>query len=325
MRHLRLFVFALAALAALSVHAAPVAAQDWPQRPIRLLVGFGAGGGTDLAARIIAQPLSDILGQPVVVENRPGGGGVTAADAVAKAAKDGYTALMRSNAHAIAPVVNKALPFDPVKDFQMLSMVGTAGLMMVAPPEFPATDVKSAVALLKASPDKFNFGSPGVGTTQHFAAELFGQIGGFRVTHVPYRSTPQVITALRSKEINYAFELIQTVAGQVESGGLKAIGVTSPQRYPSVPNIPTFVEQGMTGYDVTSWYGVSLPAGTPQPIVEKFHKAMIEALGREAVKAQILKIGAQNRTSSPDELSRHVASEIAKWNGVREKAGIPQQ
>ncbi len=320
----RQFKIAIAALAVFGLQSGTAAAQDWPQRPIRILVGFGAGGGTDLAARIIAQPLSDILGQPVVVENRPGAGGVMAADMVAKADKDGYTALMMSNAHAIAPVVNRRLPFDPVKDFQMLSMVGTAGLMMVTGPEFPANDAKGAIAVLKANAEKFNFGSPGVGSTQHFSAELLGQLGGFKVTHVPYRSTPQVITALRGKEINYAFELIQTVAGQVATGGLKAIAVTSPQRYPSVPNIPTFAEQGVP-YDVTSWYGLALPAGTPRPVVEKFHKAMIEALGREAIKAQILKIGAQNRSSTPEELSKHVASEIAKWNGVREKAGIPQQ
>jgi len=305
----------------------PVAAsaQEWPNRPIRLLVGFGAGGGTDLAARIIAQPLSEILGQPVVVENRPGAGGVTAGDAVGKSPKDGYTALMMSNAHAVSAVINKSLPYDPVNDFQMLSLVGTAGLIMVTPPDFPATDVKGAVSVLKANAEKFNFGTPGVGTTQHFAAELFGQLGGFKVTHVPYRSTPQVITALLAKEINYTFELIQTVAGQVASGSLKAIAVTSPKRYPSVPDVPTFAESGMPDYDVTSWYGIALPAGTPQPIVDKFYKAMIEALSRENVRAAILKAGALHASSTPEELSKHIAAEISKWNAVREKAGIPQQ
>ncbi|CAN0156071.1 unnamed protein product, partial [Phaeothamnion confervicola] len=303
----------------------PGAAQDWPTRPIRILVGFGAGGGTDLAARIMAQPLSEILGQPVIVENRVGAGGVTAADAIAKGLKDGYAALMMSNAHAVSAVVNKTLPYDPVKDFQMLSMVGTAGLIMVTPNDFPANDVKGAVAAIKPNADKFNFGSPGVGTTQHFAAELFGQLGGFKVTHIPYRSTPQVITALRGKEINYAFELIQTVLGQIQAGEFKAIAVTSPQRYPSVPNVPTFAESGMPGYDVTSWYGIALAAGTPRPIVDKFQKAMVEALSRPAVQEQILKVGAQYRSSTPDELAKHIAGEIAKWSDVREKAGIPQQ
>ncbi len=321
-RSLRLVVVLLATA---TISALPASAQDWPTRPIRLVVGFGAGGGTDLAARIMAQPLSEILGQPVVVENRVGAGGVTAADAVAKSPKDGTMALMMSNAHAVSAVVNKTLPYDPVKDFQMLSMVGTAGLIMVAPSDFPANDVKGAVAVIKANEKAFNFGSPGVGTTQHFAAELFGQLGNFKVTHVPYRSTPQVITGLRGKEINYAFELIQTVIGQIQSGGLKAIAVTSPQRYPSVPNVPSFAESGMPGYDVTSWYGVSLPAGTPRPIVDKFQKAMVDALNREDVRKQILNVGALYRSSTPEELSKHVAAEIEKWSAVRQKAGIPQQ
>jgi len=315
------------AVAVLAVALAPSVAvgQEWPNRPIRLLVGFGAGGGTDLAARIIAQPLSEILGQPVVVENRPGGGGVTAADAVAKSAKDGSTALMMSNAHVVQAVINKSLPYDAVKDFQMLSLVGTAGLMMVTAPDFPASDVKGALAYLKANADKSNFGTPGVGTTQHFAGELFGQLGGFKVTHVPYRATPQVITALIANEITYSFELIQTVSGQVEAGKLKAIAVTSAKRYPSVPNVPTFAESGLPGYDVTSWYGISLPAGTPQPIVDKFHKAMVEALGRESVRSAILKAGAQPASSTPEELAKHIAGEIVKWNDVRERAGIPQR
>lgn len=320
------FKFALAALLlGTAVHAAPATAQEWPAHSIRILVGFGAGGGTDIAARIIAQPLQEILGQPVVVENRVGNGGITAADAVAKSSKDGYTMLMMSNAHAVSAVVNAKLPYDAVKDFQMLSLVGTAGLVMVTPPDFPAKDVKGAIAAIKADPGKFNYGSPGMGTTQQFAAELFGQMGDFKVTHIPYRSTPQVITALRAKEINYAFELIQTVAGQIDSGALKAIAVTSPQRYPSVPNIPTFAESGLPGYDVTSWYGLALPAGTPKPIVEKVQKALLESVGREAVQKQILNAGAQYRTSTPDETSRFIAAEIAKWNVVREKAGIPQQ
>jgi tripartite-type tricarboxylate transporter receptor subunit TctC len=304
---------------------AAAAAQNWPNRPIRLLVGFGPGGGTDIAARIVAQPLSEILGQPVVVENRPGAGGVTAADAVAKSDKDGHTALMMSNAHAVSAVVNKSLPYDPVKDFQMLSLVGTAGLIMVTAPDFPADDVKGAISVLKANAAKFNFGTPGVGTTQHFSAELFGQLGGFKVTHVPYRSTPQVTAALLGKEINYTFELIQTVVGQINGGKLKAIAVTSPKRYPSVPNVPTFAESGLPDYDVTSWYGIPLPADTPKPIVDKFHKALIEALGREAIRSAIVKAGAQPASSTPEGLSKHIGSEIAKWSAVREKAGIPQR
>ena len=273
----------------------------------------------------MAQALQEQLGQSVVVENKPGGGGAMAADMVAKAPKDGYTLLMMSNAHAVAPAVNKTLPFDSVKDFQMLSMVGTAGLVMVTAPEFPANDLKGAIAVLKADPEKFNYGTPGVGTTQQFAAELMGQMAGFKITHIPYRSTPQVLAGLLSKDINYTLELIQTVVGQVRSGALKAIAVTSPQRYPTLAEVPTFAESGLPGYDVTSWYGLSLPAGTPQPIVDKLNKALADALAKDSVRKQIVDIGAQPRSSTSEELTRHVAAEIAKWQGVREKAGIPQQ
>jgi tripartite-type tricarboxylate transporter receptor subunit TctC len=322
---MRLMNVAAAAVAALILQVTPGAAQDYPTRTIKIMVGFGAGGGTDLAARIMAQALQEQLGQSVVVENKPGGGGAMAADMVAKAPKDGYTLLMMSNAHAVAPAVNKTLPFDSVKDFQMLSMVGTAGLVMVTAPEFPASDLKGAIAVLKADPEKFNYGTPGVGTTQQFAAELMGQMAGFKITHIPYRSTPQVLAGLLSKDINYTMELIQTVVGQVRAGTLKAIAVTSPQRFPSLAEVPTFAESGLPGYDVTSWYGLSLPAGTPQPIVDKLNKALAEVLAKDSVRKQIVDIGAQPKSSTSEELTKHVAAEIAKWQGVREKAGIPQQ
>src|SRR5215813_6097054 len=174
--------FSLVALIALTQ---PLAAQDWPRQPIRIVVGFGAGGGTDIAARIVAQPLSELLGQPVVVENRVGAGGTTAAEQVARSPKDGYTALMMSNAHVISPAVYKSLRYDSVNDFQMVSMVGTAGLMLVTAPDFPAQDVKGLIAHAKKNPGKLNFGSPGVGTTQHFASEFMKQMAGLDILHVP--------------------------------------------------------------------------------------------------------------------------------------------
>jgi len=323
MRIARAFI-ALAALALSALGPAPAAAQDWPTRTIKIIVGFSAGGGTDLAARIVAQPLQEILGQPVVVENRPSAGGIVGGDQVAKGQKDGYTLLMMSNAHAVSAAMYRALPYDPVKDFQMLSLVATAGLVMITAPEFPANDVKGTVALLKADPGKYNFGSAGVGTTQQFAAELMNQMAGVKITHVPYRSTPAVITGLLSKDIHYAFELIQVVSGQIQAKTLKAIAVTSPARYPSLPEVPTFAESGLPGYDVTSWYGLAMAPDTPRPIVDKLNKAVAEALNRPAIRKQISDIGAQPKTSTPEELSQHIASEVAKWRGVREKAGIPQ-
>ena len=225
----------VAAIAIVAASISSAGAQDWPTRPIRLVVGAAAGGGTDISARLIAQPLAEILGQAVVVENRAGAAGTTAAEAVAKSAKDGYTAYMMSNAHAISAVMYKSLRYDPINDFQMVSMVATAGLVLVAAPAFPASDLAGVLAAVRANPGKFNFGSAGVGTTQHFAGELMKQTAGLDITHVPYRSTPAAVTGLRAGEVEFVFELVQTVQGQIQMGELKAIAVTSPKRTPCSP------------------------------------------------------------------------------------------
>jgi tripartite-type tricarboxylate transporter receptor subunit TctC len=313
------------AVVALSLFAPSSHAQDWPSRPIRIIVGFGAGGGTDIAARIIADHLQKAFGQPVVVENRVGAGGNTAAEQVARSSKDGYTALMMSNAHVIAPAMYKSLRYDSVNDFQMVSMVGTAGLMLVTAPDFPAQDVKGLIAHAKKNPGKLNFGSPGVGTTQHFASEFMKQMAGLDILHVPYKSTPATLTGLIAGETQMVIELIQTVLPHVQAGKMRAIGVTSPQRFPTVPDIPTLAETGLPGYDVTSWYGLAFPAGTPAPIVEKTNKAMRDLLATDAVRAQIVKVGALPRSSTPEELRKHIASEIDRWKAVRQKAKIEQQ
>src|SRR5215475_8761011 len=324
-RKIRACVIAATIVAAAFGSVSLAAAQEWPTRPIRILVGFGAGGGTDIAARIVADPLSEILRQPVMVENRVGAGGMTAANAVAKAPKDGYTALMMSNAHVIAPVVYKAVPYDSINDFQMVSMVGSAGLILVARSDFPASNLQDTLAALRANPGKYNFATPGVGTTQHFAVELMNQMAGAKMEHIPFRGTPAAIAALLGKQVDLVMELIQTVRGHVEAGELKAIAVTSPQRFPAVPNVPTFAESGLPGYAVTSWYGLALAAGTPEPIVEKFTRATREALERDKVKEQIVKVGALPKSSTPEELRKHVETEIARWTEVRDKAGIQQQ
>jgi tripartite-type tricarboxylate transporter receptor subunit TctC len=314
----------LVGMAALT-SAGAASAQDWPTRPVRILVGFGAGGGTDIAARIVADPLSDALGQPVVVENRAGAGGATAANQVAKAPKDGYTALMMSNAHVISPVMNKSLPYDSVNDFQMLSMIGSAGLVLVARPDFPANNVKEMLDLLKANPGKYNFATSGAGTTQHFAVELMNQMAGVKMEHIPFRATPQALAALLGGQVELVMELIQTVRTQIEAGQLKAIAVTSPQRFPSLPNVPTFAEAGLPGYAVTSWYGLALPAGTPGPIVQKMGSTLRQVVEGDKVREQIAKVGALPRSSTSEELRTHIASEITRWQQVREKAGIAQQ
>jgi tripartite-type tricarboxylate transporter receptor subunit TctC len=316
-------VIAAAALCCIAIIPAP--AQEWPTRPIKIVVGAGAGGGTDIAARVVGQGISELLGQAVVVENRAGAGGTTASEMVAKSPKDGYTAYMMSNSHAIASALYKALRYDPIGDFQMVSLVATAGLVLVTRPDFPAKDLAGLIAAVKASPGKFNFGSAGAGTTQHFSGELFKQLAALDMQHIPYRTTPAVVAGLLGKDVEMLFELIQTVQGQIKGGELRAIAVTSPERNPILPDVATFMQSGMPDYNVTSWYGLAFPVGTPSAIVQKTNKAVTEVLARDIVRKQFINLGAVVKSSTPDELKAYIAGEIAKWKTVREKAGIEQE
>jgi tripartite-type tricarboxylate transporter receptor subunit TctC len=311
-----------AAMALVSAHAS---AEDWPTRPIHVIVGAGPGGGTDIVTRIIGQPLSELLGQPVVVENKQGPANLLASGALVKAAKDGYTAYMINNSHGIVGALYKNLPFDPVNDFAFVSFTGVAGLVLVTRKDFPASSVKELIAAAKAEPGKLNFASVGNGTTQHFSGELFRQLAGVDVKHIPYRSTPAAVTALLAREVDFTFELVQPVLGQIRAGELKALAVTSPERYAALPELPTVAESGLPSFQVMSWYGLTFPAGTPQPIIDKMNKALGEVLAREDIRAQLIKVGATAKSSTPEELRQHVVNEIAKWNAVREKAGIEKR
>ena len=319
LRHL----LAGAMLAALAV--VPAIAQDWPSRPIHMIVGAGVGGGTDIVTRIIAQPLSELLGQPIVVENKQGAGDIVAASTLVNAPKDGYTAYMMNNSHGVAATLFKSLPYDSVNDFAMVSLTGTAGLVLVTAPGFPASDLKGVIAAAKAAPGKYNFASPGVGTTQHFSGELFRQLADVDIRHVAYRSTPAAVTGLLGNEVHLMFELVQPMLGQITAGALKPIAVTSPERYPGLPEVPTMVESGLPTFQVMSWYGLAFPAGTPRPIIDKMNEGLRKVLAREDVRKQLLTVGATAQTSTPEELRQHIVDEIAKWSAVREKAGIAQQ
>jgi tripartite-type tricarboxylate transporter receptor subunit TctC len=315
----------VAVVAAAFVGAVPGAA-EWPNdKPIRVLVGFGPGGGTDIVTRIIAPPLSELLHQTVVVENKPGAGGSIASAEAAKADKDGYTASMISAGHTVSAVMIKSVRYDAVKDFAPVALVGQGAFVFVARKDFPANDIKGLIALAKASPGKLNFASVGLGSTQHFAGELFRQMTGIDVKHIPYRGTPAVVTALRAGEVDYAVELVQAVQGQAQSGELKILAVGSPTRWPSIPDVPTMIESGVPGYSVLSWYGWVYPAGTPQAIVDKTSAALNEVLSRPEVKNQMAKAGANVLMATPAEFSKHMSDEVAKWKAVRDKAGLEPQ
>jgi tripartite-type tricarboxylate transporter receptor subunit TctC len=326
MKTLRVVAAAASACIAVLASVERLPAQDWPQRTVRLVVGFGAGGGTDIVARILAQSMQEKLGQPVVVENRVGGSGSIAADQVAKSPKDGYTLFLVNNAHVILGVTSKSLPYDTLKSFDPVGQVAAGGLIAVARPDFEAKTIKDVVALAKASPGKLTFASVGVGTTQHFTGELFKQIAGVDLLHVPFRGSPAAITGVLGKHVDILFETVSAVLGQIQSGELKALAVTSRERFPAVPDVPTAIESGvLPDYEVTTWYGLVAPQGTPAPILARLNKVMAEIATEAAVSERLLKAGALPQVTSPDGFRRHMEREFARWNSVREKAGMPQQ
>ncbi len=300
---------------------ATASAQDWPSRTVRIVVPNGPGGGTDIVSRILGDALSKSLGAPFVVENKPGAGTTLGAETVARAQPDGYTVLMMSNAHAVSGAGHPNLRYEPVKDFRMVSLVGTVPLALVTSPEFPPTTVQELIAAAKKDPGKYNFASVGAGTTQHFAGELFRVLAGIDIKHVPYRTTPAAITGLLSNDVQLTFELMPAIQGQVEGGKLRILAVTSPERFPGMPNVPTIAEAGIA-YNVTSWYGLAFPANTPDAVLQKMNKAVREALADPQVIEQIKKTGIAAKSSTSDELEKHVTSEIAKWKKLIADAGI---
>ncbi|MGZ5854592.1 MAG: Bug family tripartite tricarboxylate transporter substrate binding protein [Xanthobacteraceae bacterium] len=305
-----------------AVWCAPVAAQEWPNRPIRMLVGFGPGGGTDVAARIVADPLGAALGQRVIVENKPGAGGVFAGSEVANAPKDGYTSLMISPGHTVSAVMVKSVGYDPVKDFTPVGIVANSALVVIVGKSFPANDIKGLIEIAKKDPGKLHFGSVGVGSTQHLTAELINQRAGIVSQHVAYRNTGEVVTALIRGDVNYAVELAHAVRGQVQSGDLKILAITTPQRWPSLPDVPTLAESGVSGIEVTGWYGMVFPAGVPPLVVEKTRSALTEVLSRDTVKSQLANVGALPALSTPQEFGNLIEQEIVRWRDVATKAHL---
>jgi tripartite-type tricarboxylate transporter receptor subunit TctC len=315
-----------ASTAALLTGATDAPAQQWPQRPIRIVVAFGPGGGSDIVSRIIAQSMQERLGQPVVIENRPGAAGTLGNEAVARADKDGYTMGIMTAGQIIAAVTSKSLRYDTLTAFDPVSLVATAGLIIVTRPDFPADNVKDLIAAAKANPGKLSFASPGFGATQHLTGELFRQTAGINILHVPFRTSPEAISALLGRQVDVLFDTISAVLGQVQSGQLKALAVTGKDRFPAVPDVPAAIESGMLpGYDVTTWYGFFVPSGTPPEIVARLNKTINDILTEQVVQERLTKAGVVVRGSTADAFGKFMASELVRWNAVREAAGIPQQ
>jgi tripartite-type tricarboxylate transporter receptor subunit TctC len=305
---------------------APACAQDYPTRAIRIVVSFGPGGGADIVGRILGQSLSEKLGQPVIVENRPGAAGTLGNEVVARAEKDGYTLGIMTAGQIIAAAMNKSLRYDTLTAFEPVAQVATASLIIVTRPDFPANNVKELVAAAKASPDKIVFASPGFGATQHMSAELFKQTAGVNMLHVPFRTSPEAITALLGKQVDVLFDTVLAVLGQIQSGQLKALAVTGRERFPIVPDVPTAISSGvLPDYDVTTWYGFFAPRGTPKEIVAKLNKALNDSIAEDAVRERLIKAGVTVQGSTPEAFGQFMADELMRWNKVREAAGIPQQ
>jgi tripartite-type tricarboxylate transporter receptor subunit TctC len=316
----------LIGVCALMAFASSAMAQDYPTKPIRIVVSFGPGGGADIVGRILGQSLQEKLGQPVIIENRPGAAGTIGNEVVARAEKDGYTLGVMTAGQIIAAVMNKSLRYDTATAFEPIAMVATASLIIVTRPDFPASNAKELIAAAKANPGKISVASPGFGATQHMSAELFRQTAGIEMLHVPFRTSPEAITAVLGKQVDVLFDTILAVLGQVQSGQLKAIAVTGKDRFPIVADVPPAIESGLLpGYDVNTWYGFFAPRGTPPEIIAKLNKALTDSIKEEAVRERLIKAGVTVQGSTPDEFGRFMAAELVRWNKVREAAGIAQQ
>jgi tripartite-type tricarboxylate transporter receptor subunit TctC len=300
-------------------------AQDWPRQNVHIIVSFGPGGGADIVGRILAEEMQERFGKAVVVENKPGAGGILGNDQVVKAKPDGHTIGIMTAGQIIAAVTRKSMPYDTLA-LTPVGRIADASLMMVTRPDFPAKNVQELIAIAKAQPGKIVFGSPGFAATQHFAGELFKQIAGVDLLHVPYRTTPEAIGALLGKQVDVLFDTVSALIGQVQSGNLKALAVTGRDRFPAVPDVPAAIESGvLPGYDVTTWYGVFGPPGIPAAVVAKLNKLLNEIIAHPKVHERLVRIGVVAHGSAPEEFGTFMADEYKRWNAVRETAGIAQQ
>jgi tripartite-type tricarboxylate transporter receptor subunit TctC len=307
----------IAALLLATVTAAPA----FPERPVKIVVPFTAGGAVDVVARILAPKLSDLLGQPVIIENRGGAGGMVGAAAVAKAPADGYTLLVGTvSTHGTNVTVYANLDYNPVRDFAPIVLISQSPLMMVTRPTLPAHSVTEFIALARREPRKLSYGSYGVGSINQFAAELFNMMAKTETNHVPYRGSAPALADLMSGQIDYMFDGVSTSSGQVRSGTIRLLGIASLSRTPVMPEAPTVAESGLPGFDVPVWFGLFAPAGTDQSIVDAINKATNTALAMPDVKESFAKLGFEPGGGSADVLARKMEAEIEKWRVlVRER------
>jgi tripartite-type tricarboxylate transporter receptor subunit TctC len=309
------------ALAAL-IAPAPAAAQDYPTKPIRLIVPFAPSGGTDLTARAIAAKLTESWGQTVVADNRPGANGTIAVELAVKSAPDGYTLTMISSSHSVNSTLYPKLPYDLVRDLAPITQATSQPYALVVHPSVPAKSVKELIALAKAKPGGLNYGSSGTGGFSHLAGALLASSAGIELVHVPYKGGAPALTDVISGQIQMLFSTLLQSQAQIKAGRLRALAVTTAKRTPAAPELPTMIEAGVPGYVVTGWYGILAPAKTPAPIIAKLNGEIVRILHLPEVKERLAADGSEPVGNTPQEFGAHIASEIAKWRKVVQAAGI---
>jgi tripartite-type tricarboxylate transporter receptor subunit TctC len=311
-----------AVAAALALSALPAAAQPYPNRPVTLVVPFPPGGSTSIVARIVADKMSEALGQSIVIDNRGGAGGTIGSRAVAKSAPDGYTILLGyTGTLAIGPTLYPGAGYDPRKDFAPVGLIGNAPNSLVVHPSFTAKSVPELVAYAKANPGKVNYGSAGVGTVSHVSGEYFATAAGIKLTHVPYRGTGPALADLIGGHIPMAFAPIPATHGPVSQGQLRGLAVTSAKRSSLVPDLPTIAESGITDFEASLFYGIVAPAGTPRPIIDRLNQALRAALASDDVRRRLATDGAEPTPSSPEEYAAHIDRDETRWSAVVKASG----
>jgi tripartite-type tricarboxylate transporter receptor subunit TctC len=304
---------------------APVAQAQFPDRPVRVILPFGAGGVADVTARIVADRLSDVLGQRFVVENMPGAGGIQAARAVLSAAPDGYTIGLVTNGTAVSAATFSTLPFDPVKDFEMVSTVGTFDLVFAVSDAAPFKTVADFIAAAKARPGSLDIGTVSAGSTQNLGAELFKSMANIDVQIVPYKNSPDIVAALLRNDVQMLVDFPPAIQGQVEAKKLRVLATSSPGRSSLMPEVPTVAESGLKDYEATAWNGVFAPKGTPPEVIETLNRALREVLTMPEVRSRFEQVGVRAAPSLPAELMARLVTDIKKWSDVAARAGLQRK
>ena len=305
--------------------AAPARAQSFPTRPVRILVPFGPGGVADLTARAVGQKLAESLGQPVVVENRPGAGGIAAGEAVAKAEPDGHTLLLMSNGTAVSAGLFRSLPFDPLRDFAPVGLLASFDIALLVAAESRWRSLADLLAYARANPGRLNLGSINIGSTQNLAAELLKSAAGIDLQIVPFNGTPAVVTALRGGQIDAAVEILGPVMGQVQGRTLRVLATTGAARSASLPDVPTAAETGIPGLVASSWNGLAAPARTPRPVIQRLNRDIQAALQQPDLRRRLQELQVDAAPGTPEQAGELLASEIRRWSDVIQRARIPLQ